>query len=571
MYHSRNLDRLVKAFFVCPMMFVAMQANAQSESPPLPLKQGKWLGYFVPPSTQGAIGVSLDLFQAQPNDLREFPRLEGLLRLSLGGIGTLERSNTHFTNINYNFTTGELTFDEEGSDFVVRAKVVERNRIEGTVTHATAGDEAKLALWFIDPEVSSEPCDPDEECPEPPDLLREVPKGIFLPHLSGTYLGKCNSAPARLDLFTRPASGETENAGFLKEYSIQGRLGLTSSQCEQGKYCVFGSFDSGLFDLFSGRLSLSSAQGEQECSYTREGALQCRMTIQGTTQQNCTFRNTTSREETFTRKTLQTLAPPADAMEPLPAQGAELEPLRKALHGNYAGFVFHEHGGSSQPLRLDVVASTSTDNPHNEPNVYITSSLRLFHGPQSSAPPASFSLGRRTFFSGKGLTLRSESSDLLLVIDQWTSGLLRGTLYSRAFGRVGPVQLVKGRTAFTPAQTSPSLATRYVPKGGKGWSLDLRVLQSENAHAGHIPLAGYAQFLTPGFAFPKQKVTDATFDPFSQSLWLTIHDSEGTERQAYATVQPSGELRLQVGSSSAWFVTMPPAEPTVLAPARQGD
>jgi hypothetical protein len=512
-----------------------------------------------------AVGVTFDVFLAQPNDIRDFPRLEAIFRLALGGPLGTERDAIHFENINYNFTTGDLTFDESSSDLIVRARVVDDTTITGSITSALTGISGALILRYADSISSGEPCEPGEPCDPPDDPRSRIPVAGFLPSLAGVYEGGCEGRRARLEIVTaRLPDGGAASSDLFKDFSLQARLGLQGTgQCAGGEgYCVARSWESGQLDFYQARLTLTASHAADGCAYGRTGGLVCDVRL-GQRTSRCTLepvgrapRNVAPRVSPFR------LSVPSADRAALPPAGAELEPLRARLEGLFSGYVFHERSARFQPLRLASVATISTDNPHNEPNVYVSGTLQTYLGDSFRAAFAGFRIDRRTFFPARGMTLRSETSDLMLVIESWRSGYLSGTAYSRSQGRIGPVELRRGEeppafpadAALQPDPVGGFLGQR--PGRGHPWRFELRLSPSGGIMDGLQRLSGSAQVVAPGLPFPRFTVAQGALDLFSGQVALLVRESEISERLVVGEFESNDELRLWIPSSAAWGTQM---------------
>jgi hypothetical protein len=553
-------------------------ASAQAPQPPLALRQGRWVGKFTPKGYEGSLGVVFDVFLSQPNDVRDFPRLEGLVRLALGGPLGHERHASHYKSINYDFSTGELTFDEANSDLVISARVVSDTTIRGTITNALSGVNGPLELVYADVigDGGNEPCDPDEPCEPPDDPSARIPTRGFLPSLGGTYGGTCNGHKARLEIATgRLPEAEQSTSDLLKGVSLQARLGLENvGQCGVGEgLCIARGWKTGQFDIFLSKLILVSDQAADVCTYGKDGTIACDVRFP-TESKSCSFIPDARNLANVTlRPNALKLPLSSEERAPLPSAGSILEPLREKLGGTFSGYLFHERDGHYQPLRFTSVSSISADNPHNEPNVYVSGNIQLHLGSGFNSPFAGFRIDRRTFFASKGMSLRSETSDLILVVNSWTSGALSGVVYSKSSGRIGPFELRRNESAidFPPSSNlQPSLPGTYAsekPANGNPWTLNAKLTQAGLGGDGLVRLAGSAQIAAPGLPFPPFTIRQGSYDIFSGQLAFLVEESGATERLVTGSFSNANALSLWIPSSEAWGVRA--SEPRALKFARK--
>ena len=128
--------------------------------------------------------------------------------------------------------------------------------------------------------------------------------------------------------------------------------------------------------------------------------------------------------------------------DPLPPENAA---LLKDLNGDFYGFLHHENRDLYQPLEMNVVASTSTENPHVQNQVMINPTLFLRLGKSWDTPTVlSIFFPQRVFWMNPGFAFQDASSDYIAVISSWRKGYVSGILYSRSYGRIGSFEMLKG-------------------------------------------------------------------------------------------------------------------------------
>lgn len=551
----------------CFSLFVGSWNVSLATAAPQPLFQGRWVGSVQLNGSDAKLGLVFDIFLAQPNDTRAFPRLESLVRLSLGGPLGIERKTIHYTSVQYNYETGELTLDEEGAPFVFQAGVKSKTLVEGQFTDKVSGRSGPFSLVLGDALPSSgEPCEPGEPCDPPDDPNSRLPISGFLPTLAGQYHGSCrNGGEARLEIGgTRNTESKVDS--FPSAITWNARLGLKDiGQCHESKqFCVVKAWESIDFLFMNRRIILQSNNSADHCDYGSRGELECTVHM-GSIETKCSFVQVAVEPSVFkaVRKSFQ-LAPRPDDMVDLPTQGSNLSVLQSKVNGEFGGYVFNESKKNYYPLQFFSIASTSTDNPHNEPNVFVSGTLQF--SAKDSPSGLRFPIERRSFFLGPGFALRSESSDIFLVVSKWTQGFIRGTAYSESSGRIGPFELLKNLKPedLSLPNGSKSAAGSYVSGNEQsGWRVDAQVSSLLDKNLSVERLTGTAQILTPGLPFPRFSFDSGYFENFENFVSFEVLEPAGGKRAFSGIMLDNGDLNLRLGSSGSWGVKMAPSYSTL--------
>jgi hypothetical protein len=553
-----------KFLLFCSIFFLTFGLFAPvADGAPKPLKYGRWVGGFKPAIKSLPLGATLDLFITQPNEVTAFPRLEALFKVALGGIQGREFHTIHFKNVNYNYQTGDFIFDEPNAEFLIEAKVSGENKIQGSVTNTATGALGALELVFIDKTASNEPCDPDEPCSSQQDPTSWIPRGSYFPLLGQTFEGACNGQRTRLELSTARFEKPSEDPqGLLGGFQVSARLGSHSDSCTG--FCVERSWDNAQFDFFRSHLTLTSAQFSDDCSLGHNGELKCQLSANNRNKE-CQFKPTQTPDFNF--KVFENkfqMNPTPEQRRALPQNEASFDSLRAALSGEFSGYLFHEKSGVYQPMQMGVNATISTDNPHNQPFVYVSGQTRLYLGRDFASPFINVRFDRRTFFASQGFTLSAEHNDVFFVIQTWTSGYISGSAYSKQHGRVGNFELSRATLSSLPSTLSPQSSVsglfQGLPRAGAlPWRFSLMPTELTTT-SGLIPMNGTVQIVADGQPIPRFGISRGSYDVFSGEVAVQVKESESAERFVIGNFVDSKNLFLSFGSSSSFGTLM--SEPT---------
>ncbi len=414
------------------------------------LQQGRYTGYIKIEDQTQKFALQADFFLESPEDLTLFPRLNTILKISLGGYNTTEYVTQVFKNVRYDFDNNVLTLDEPSNDLVISAQVHSMNgrtHIEGNVWVRSAAKNGKLIL--------------ESESDEPGEFTRlsitnedDVP---FTPILSGQYRGQCEGNKAVFQIQTTRGlrNQDSRDGKFLFDYEIVAYLGYwrkNAQPSDKRPWSVYSSYAGGIYNFFIGKLlflgpsttgiECNLVNGKLKCNYqSRDGKVPCEFELE---------KKTIQQAKKYPR--LFHLNPTNDQLKELPApsppKNAE---LTKVLGGHFVGYLHHEAYDRYQPVAIHVVPSSSTDNPHNPNNIFVSTTSVLYFGKAPSDLFISQRYEPRSFYLRPGFTLSAPGTDSFIVIEDWKSGFIRGSWYSNGFGRVGTIELIKEATLILPA------------------------------------------------------------------------------------------------------------------------
>jgi hypothetical protein len=497
------------------------------------LNSGKYFGSLKMQGSKQQIAVSFDSYNTQVNDPTTFPKLNATVRINLGGYFSSEYVTYHFYNPQFNFEQSILQLDDAANELTATLTVT--NTDSQTILEGPVVFRPTQAKGFLRVVMDIDGFDAAAETAKP---SAELP---FLSTLSGDYRGQCGSRRAALQIETGRGLGVDQPDNALANYMITGRLGYDDkSICgkpEANKsdpaYCQTYPFSSGTYFLFDGKLSLQGSLGVIDC--VRDGdSLSC--TLNGSeTPETCRL----TKKSFASTPALQAprqfyLKIPTEQMKPLfdPAPPLNAE-LIAGLNGDFYGFLHYENQDKFQMIAMNVVATTSTENPHIQNQVMIAPTVSMLFGASWTLPaPYSIRLAQRVFYLNPGFALQGPNSDDFLVIQDWKQGYVRGVWYSRSYGRVGTFELQKG--------TKPEIDKNMKLVGGiegqflgpkdspvfmrNQWWFQVRAPgQVAKANQSGVNLLG--QYRLAGNV--TQIFTSANYDIYTGTMNLLAHKSEG--------------------------------------------
>lgn len=527
-----TLGRIFLLSATLAMSFVGVGAAAQA-APGGELKMGRWVGHVALEGREEAFATTLDTLIVQPDDATQFPFLEAILRLSLGGYHGGEYESTVYQNIQYDFETGLLSFDEPGTEMSIEAYVYSSPyHIEGQVFNRATGQAGTIFLTYAD----------DDE-PGDDDFRADAPQ--LTPSLAGQYEGTCGGQRAALQIETGRGFGADSDATGLEDYGVRGALALEDLVVCSGmgsvgrpSWCVNRAYSSGSFEYSSGRLVLNANLGADTCELGSAGRLTCQVRI-GDQNKTCELRKTDVATTPFSRGTQRYfIRTTAEQRRPLPEPNAPLHAdLLAALGGTFSGYLYHEGKDRYQPVKLNVISSRSTPNPHNENGIYVSTTAMLHFGSGFSSDFWPHAFDRQPFYIRPGFMLHGEETDAQLQVTSWRMGVISGVWYSQAFGKVGAFELVKSPTLpplaaearFLPSIVGEFRGPRDRPSGfvDQWWLQTVVPTQPVGGHRSVLLFQGVHQMFTDSVSWPRRQLQRATYDVYAGAVaFLADHQPD---------------------------------------------
>jgi hypothetical protein len=424
-----------------------------------PMPFGRYVGETTINGSVASVATSLDVYQYQPSVLLEFPRVGMILRLGFGGLTSHEYVTFDFDGVNYDFDNGNFVLDTSENDLVFRGNVISsgegQTTIEGDGMFRSSGKFAHIKLQFLtdEPTEGGEPGEPGAgtESGEPNDAPSDGQATASIPTLTGSYSGMCAGKLSALNIITARGQELEEVRSGLVDYRITARLGQRDDLCVKTEnnrppiYCVQRVYSDGQWNFSTNQLRLNSGNSSDQCTLLIDG-IKCSFHFKDRVE-NCelkrqmvpsaSFSGYASRSYRVRATTEQRKPLPA----PRPPNNAELV---SAVSGEFYGYLHHELLNTYQPVRLAVLGSSTTENPHIPKMPYISGALTFLFGRAENDTSWTVPFDRKSFYVRPGYSLESKQSDGFFVVDEWSIGSIRGTWYSRHFGRIGTIELIKG-------------------------------------------------------------------------------------------------------------------------------
>jgi hypothetical protein len=528
-------------------IFLLVGFAAHAEGPQF--RYGKYIGGIQMDGISGQFATTLDTFIVQPAETTAFPRVHATLKTSLGGFSSSEYLSFHFEKPTYNFEENILYLDDPNLDITGALHLIKTPSgiaLEGPITHRPSQRTGKIFVQM------------DEEEGELSKVGFQVP---YVPKLAGEYLGECGGEKSALQIETGKNSNLDRSARTgLEGYIIMGRMGNWEERYQE--FLTARTYSFGIYYLFDGKLELQGPRGTLGCSVVQAG-LNCKHTI-NTKPQTCHYKKKVlegSPPQFFKRRFFLKLTPSQKAALP-EVNPPENKELLQALRGNFYGYLHHENRDQYQPAHLSVISTTSTENPHNPNEVFITTSLSALYGSSWAAPQVGQEFSRRTFYLRPGFTLEGPNADTFLVIDEWKKEFIRGVWYSKSFGRVGTFELLKGIKPELPKSFSvnPSLEGQYLgptdrtPETNEIWWLQATVPpQIPPFEKSTVSLRG--EFQLRGAISLSRAFESGAYDIYTNNFnW--VNEEEKSARLFTGTVSSQQELKIVWPGAPLFLVHM---------------
>ena len=521
-------------------------------------KQGRYVGYIQLDDNNEKVAVVVNTFMVQPEDFTAFPTLNAIFTLYLGGYGSPEYITETFEDIRYDFNSGQLALDEPANDLVITAEIQnpQRPTVSGQVWIRSAAKSGTISVVF-------ETDEPDSPITEP-----EVADG-FMTSLRGEYEGFCGEQHAKMQLTSGKGLDSADPSSHgLNGYAITAKLAFDEpGVCgdlfpDEPVWCVSRSYESGTYNFFSNSLTLESARGGTTCSLAN-GRLQCGVRMLDVTLA-CDLNKTdqsTLPYRAFVREF--NVRATAEQRLPLPAPAPpQHAALVQALKGQFLGYLHHEGTNRYQPFKLNVIPTVSTVNPHNENEIFVSTTAVTYFGRMMGQTFWAQQLEKRSFYLRPGFTLESPNTDGFLQIEDWRQGYIKAVWYSHGFGRVGTVQLVKATSLpeLPPeAAVVGSIAGEFqgppVADNGFNWWFKTLV-PTQLAGRDHTTFSFFGTTQLSGGIIVPIPIAEGTYDPYTGAVsWLTDEESP---RMVIGSIDDAEKLNLFWPGASKWGVRVAP-------------
>jgi hypothetical protein len=405
---------------------------------------GKYLGYLRLKQNQKKVPFSWDLIaESAAGDEAKF-RL--IAKINLGSFDSEEFISSYFDQVTYDNATKKLTFGSAVTNSwyaVEDAQLRSNSLLVGKLVNAAKDEIGDFVLLYAGKRRNTEVTTR---------LKTIFPNNEVLGSLEGVYRGTCEKEPATLQLETsRWAGRQSESKNLLATYKITGRFGVADKTIcgQENQACSKGAFEDGRYDFLAGNLNLKGRPGSKHCKFAGK-ELQCDggcsfVKDQSNELEKSLFQvaNRMERDDGFTVGARDKVAEGAPQPE---------------LEGEFFGYLFHEFTGVHQLMRFKVDTKKSSQ-PGNTNSV-----ATLFFGDGNSKEfiVYRFAMGEAGNPSSK-YVFDHPASESFLQVSKWNSKSIRGIWYSKSFGRVGTVELLRGQIPLVAeeARFMPSISGSY--------------------------------------------------------------------------------------------------------------
>jgi hypothetical protein len=511
------------------------------------LKHGRYVGTITFDDTGLRLGVIADLYLESPEDFREFPKLNAMLKFTFGGFGTHEYDTEVFQDLKYDFDNGVLTFDEMANDFMITSVVHNDGgsaAITGQVYVRSAGMSGNIELRHVPPGFE----------------WQDHGQGSYVPAVDGEFVGTCDSKAAMVQVQSARGlleEGDTdERVGINKSYRIVSRLAIRGGELcgfssSDSRWCTYQNFDGGTYSPFIGKLLLESGNRMQECTIKGED-LDCSIVVRAGSMHCKLQKNLQSQSApVFFERRYHVLPTNEQRRELPPASPPSNEALSEALRGNFTGYIHNETNDKYQAVRLNVMAYSSTDNPHNPNQMMVTTTAQTYLDRDIGSNFMVHRYEARSFYLRPGFTLNGASSDSFINVVEWRRGFIRGVWYSHSFGRVGTVEMVKGNdlpSLPVEAKLLPTFVGEFSGPNrrsnndrGARWFKLLFPAQPGGYSDGQVHFRGSYQTVAGETAI--EGIRDGAFDPYTGRMaWVMTRN--GASTLISGSIRSNGHLDL---------------------------
>lgn len=454
------------------------------------------------------IPARLDLVIVQNDD--EYAHLRATFKVMLGGFQSFEYVTQYYEKVSYSWVGQELTFESDQRELMLaNGKVHMMNMklmIMGDFRSSAGGVTGSVTLVHFPEEENS-----------PPEMLASTifPDVPVLTSLTGSYKGMCEEDEYELQIEASKWHGTN---GFstnpLVGYMIRGRLGKRGDQvCEDDLYCIDRPFTEGSYNFYRGQLELTGRLRNLRCSVNNT-KIKCGPC---TFEKNQSIFNSVDKDKSYKRYDrevdldLGENEPLSDFLEP------------SDLKGDYFGILHHESTNSYQHVRLNVNALKYTDRPNRPETLYVSANAWLyFDDPNESNEFIGYKFDQRPYLDTAPNFLFEGSGDAFFRVTSWTTTAIVGEWYSKVYGRVGTVQLVRSNGFFNmdSQMLLPGLSGQYQ---GPMWELDLTVRGNSDDfnEGGFYPLrvAGVGRIPDLTAAHP---ISAGTYDFYTNTIAIEM-------------------------------------------------
>lgn len=450
-------------------------------------RTGRYLGFALMEGGRVKIPSTLDLFVIQ-DETGEYPSDRAILKLELGGFGSREYITQYYPSVSYSWDNNEIKLagnnQKEIQDITIsEGKVVEVSSGSGKDKKKilTISGKFRTAKGEMVGEIELVWQNPESFSPQFIDML--YPDIPITPTLTGEYVGQCRINGANvervLQIEATKLNGIDEEGDpnpFLG-YEIKGRIAALDKTSKPNPLLIVSElFPSGAYNFYRGEVRLFPNPMKPGGKVTA-----CQVGNNGLTCGDCLYmKKTFLKDNAVDRQASYQLFPRLYHLSIPDDEPLSDYPSGKDVKGKYWGYLHHEQSDRYQLLQIDAADITNTAHTHNLEEIYVSLTAQLYFGDKEDGEYLTYNFHQRDFPSMIPFSFAG-NSDVLLTVTSWQKKTIKGTWFSRNFGKVGTFELAKD--IIPPIDSSAlkveKLSGSYLDQSSY-WELDLNVTNKES-------------------------------------------------------------------------------------------
>ncbi len=440
-------------------------------------------------------------------------RLRAILTLQFGGFESGEYVSYHYENVLYNLLSGELTFDQSNQEVSLSSAVIQNGILTADVL-ASSGFVGRIKL------SAGSDAKPSKPLIEP---------------LGGEYRGRCGKVESALQLYTFRTTEDTTRLGNpFSAYQARGQIAKSNRDycgSEGSKLCTHSKIKSASYDFFKAKLVLDGYPFGYNCS-VKGKILDCG---------ECEFKRVS---DEMARPQLSQRRAKKDPISEIREQ-LKLD-RNSSIKGDYTGYVYHEHLGLFQKLRLRI---STYNRPNESGSALVVSSEASLEFDRESGEIITYRFEPVDFpnpvLKSRIILSNSEADvDAIVAIENISEGIAYGSWNSHIFGRVGSFVVTKNGDlpSIPTVRLLGAVTSGYEEVGGEKFITDIKVGKG-NAPIGSdnpfdpLKFTGYV-WRKKG-SIVKESITDGSFDFYTGKIAVLFGEEKALNGFMVAGREPS--------------------------------
>jgi hypothetical protein len=385
-------------------------------------RPGRYMGYFKLPERNLSFPMIIDLVAYR--EIKGIRKLRSVVRILHQSFISHEYSSQYFPFVDYLSKKGELNFKSQKGPFVLSGLRVHDQIIQGSLK---VKDPSVSGIFSVawQPEGTS--------LTNYQDMLNEFPT---MQNLTGSYRGVCGGVKTTMQLEVHKKSKDLVSTTAF-DWNIVGRIGEQNSKScgASAADCLKTNYETGTYNFALGTIDLGSGADKMLCKLGESG-LNCG---------DCNFKEIKTPQESLHLESQYKVLP---RQHHITAEGQDAVPVGVSssptdVAGLYFGYLHHEALGSYQLVRLNIQAS-SKEVKGGEKWDYLHGSATLFFGNSTQREFIAYQFLPRRYLKTRRVFMFDGNGESFLSITRWTKNGAEGVWFSKNFGRVGTIELVRG-------------------------------------------------------------------------------------------------------------------------------